>query len=98
MIVIARLKVQEGQQATFEAEANKLVAYVKENEPGTLSYKCCRSQADGTDYVFYEEYADAAAFAAHGGSPAMATFFGAAGALLAGRPEITMFELVAGKP
>ena len=98
IVVVARLKVQAGKEATFETEAGKLIAHVKANEPGTVTYKLCRSQADATDYVFYEEYADPAAFATHGGSEPMAAFFGAAGGLLAGRPEITMFEMVAGKP
>lgn len=98
IVVVARLKVQAGKEPAFEAEANKLIAHVKANEPGTLAYKLCRSQAEPTDYVFYEEYSDEAAFATHGGSEPMMAFFGAAGGLLAGRPEITMYGLVAGKP
>ena len=98
IVVVARLKVQAGQETTFEAEAGKLIAHVKANEPGTVAYKLCRSQADATDYVFYEEYADTGALATHSGSEQMAAFFGSAGSLLAGRPEITMYEMVAGKP
>ena len=98
IVVVARLKVQAGQEATFEAEARKLIAHVKANEPGTVAYKFCRSQADANDFVFYEEYADAGALASHSGSEPMAAFFGAAGSMLAGRPEITMYEMVAGKP
>ncbi len=98
IVVVARLKVQSGKESAFEAEAAKLIAHVKANEPGTLAYKLCRSKSDVTDYVFYEEYADEGAFAIHGGSEPMAAFFGAAGGLLGGRPEITMYESVAGKP
>ena len=97
LAVIARLKVQEGKGPAFEDAAAALIAYVRANEPGTTTYTLYRSQAVPTDCTFYEVYADPDAFAAHGGSPAMMTFFGAAGGLLAGRPEITMMETVAGK-
>jgi quinol monooxygenase YgiN len=97
MIVIATLKVQPGKEDDFIAAAKKMIDYVNANEPGTTTYPLNRSQADPTTFVFYEVYADQAAFAAHGGSPAMAEFFGAAGTLLAGRPDIAMFEEIAAK-
>ncbi len=97
MIVIATLKVQPGKEDDFIAAAKKMIDYVTSNEPGTKAYTVNRSTADPTTFVFYEVYADQAAFAAHGGSPAMAEFFGAAGTLLAGRPDISMFEEIAAK-
>ena len=97
LTVIATLKVKSDQTAAFEEEAKKMLAYVTANEPGTLVYVCNRSTADPTLYVFYEEYRDQAAFAAHGGSPAMQAFFGAMGGILAGRPDIAMYEEVGGK-
>jgi quinol monooxygenase YgiN len=97
MIVIATLKVQPGKEDDFIAAAKKMIDYVTANEPGTKAYTVNRSTADPTTFVFYEVYADQAAFAAHGGSPAMAEFFGAAGTLLAGRPDIAMFEEIAAK-
>ena len=95
--VMARLKIQPGKESAFEGAARELIAYVKENEPGTLTYVLHRSTSDPTEYVYYEVYADQAALAAHGGSAPMQTFFGAIGALLAGRPEITLYEEVAAK-
>lgn len=97
MTVIATLKVKSGSEATFRQAAEKMIAYVKANEPGTLTYLLNRSTSDPTQFVFYEIYADEAAFAAHGGSAPMQQFFGAVGTLLEGRPEIKMYEELAGK-
>ena len=94
LTVIAKLKVKPDQAETFEAEAKKMIAHVKANEPGTLSYLLHRSTADATTYLFYEVYEDQAAFALHGGSPAMQAFFGAMKGVLDGRPELEMYEAV----
>jgi quinol monooxygenase YgiN len=97
MIVIATLKVQPGKENDFIAAAKKMIAHVTANEPDTTTYTLHQSKADPTTFVFYEVYANDAAFAAHGGSPAMAEFFGAAGTLLAGRPDIAMYEEIAAR-
>jgi quinol monooxygenase YgiN len=97
LTVIAKLKVKPDQAETFEAEGKKLIAHVKANEPGTLSYVLHRSTADATTYLFYEVYEDQAAFALHGGSPAMQAFFGAMKGVLDGRPELEMYEAVAAR-
>jgi len=97
MTVIATLKVKSGSEAMFRQAADKMLAYVKANEPGTLTYLLNRSTSDPTQFVFYEVYADEAAFAAHGGSEPMQQFFGAVGTLLDGRPEIRMYAELGGK-
>ena len=97
LTVIAKLKVKSDQAETFEAEAKKLIAHVKANEPGTLSYVLHRSTADATTYLFYEVYEDQTAFALHGGSPAMQAFFGSMKGVLDGRPELEMYEAVAAR-
>lgn len=95
--VIAKLKIQPGKEAAFEEAARGLVAHVKANEPETRTYLLHRSTADPTEYVFYEVYTDQGALATHGGSAPMAQFFGAVGTMVAGRPEITMYEEIDGK-
>ena len=97
LTVIATLKIKADKTAAFEDEAKKMIAHVQENEPGTQTYVCHRSTADPTVYVFYEVYADQAAFATHGGSPAMQAFFGAMPGIVDGRPEIAMYEEIARK-
>jgi quinol monooxygenase YgiN len=94
LTVVAKLKVKADRAAAFEAAAEKMLAHVRENEPGTLTYVCHRSTADPTVYLFYEVYRDQAAFAAHGGSPAMQAFFAAMGGVVEGRPEIEMYEAI----
>ena len=95
--VIATLKVKSGNEATFEHAAGGMIAHVKANEPGTLTYILHRSTGDPTEFVFYEVYADQGAFATHGGSAQMQQFFGAVGGLLDGRPDIKMYAQVDGK-
>jgi quinol monooxygenase YgiN len=97
LTVIAKIKVKPDQTDTFEAEAKKMIAHVKANEPGTLSYICHRSTADAATYLFYEVYEDQAAFAQHGGSPAMQAFFGALPGVVDGRPELEMYEAIASR-
>ena len=94
LTVVAKLKVKADKAAAFEAQAEKMLAYVRTKEPGTLTYVCHRSTADPTVYLFYEVYRDQAAFAAHGGSPAMQAFFTAMGGIVDGRPEIEMYEAI----
>ena len=95
--VVAKLKVQSGSEAQFTAAADKMIAHVKANEPGTLQYILHRAGSDPSTFMFYEIYADPAAMAAHSGSTAMAEFFGAVGGLMDGRPDIAIYEEVAGK-
>ncbi len=97
LTVVAKLTVKADKTDTFEAEARKMIAPVRENAPGTLTYTLPKSPADAGSYLFYEVYQDQAAFAAHGGSPAMAAFFGAMGGILDGRPELTMYESIMSK-
>lgn len=94
LTVVAKLKVKAEQAAAFEAEAQKMLAHVREHEPGTLTYVAHRSTADPAVYLFYEVYRDQAAFAAHGGSPAMQAFFGALRGIVDGRPQIEMYEAI----
>jgi quinol monooxygenase YgiN len=97
LTVVAKLKVKAEKTEAFEAEARKMIAHVKENEPGTLTYVLHKSTGEAGSYLFYEVYQDQAAFAVHGGSPAMQAFFGAMGGVLEGRPELTMYETVMAK-
>jgi quinol monooxygenase YgiN len=97
LTVIAKLKVKADQVAAFEEAAHEMIAHVQANEPGTLRYVCHRSTADPSVYLFYEVYQDQAAFAAHGGSPAMQAFFAALRGVVEGRPELEMYEAIAEK-
>jgi quinol monooxygenase YgiN len=95
--VIATLKVQLGKEKEFEEAARPLLEHVRQHEPGTREYVFMRATGDPTSFAFYEVYDDEAAFAAHGSSEPMKRFFGAVRELLAGRPEIVMYEELGGK-
>lgn len=94
--VVAKLRVQDGKGADFEAAAKDMIAAVKANEAGkTLVYSLHKSQADPNLYVFYELYAAPEALAAHGTTDHMKAFGGKIGGLLAGAPEIERLDVVA---
>jgi quinol monooxygenase YgiN len=95
--VIAKLKVQPGKEAEFEAACKEMIATVKTSEPGTLAYVLHKNLKDPTEFIYYEVYQDQAALDAHGKTDHMKTFGGKIGALLAGRPEISRLEEVARK-
>lgn len=94
--VVATLKTLDGKGDDFAAAARQMIAAVAQHEAGrTLMYTLHRSQADPNTFVFYEQYADAEALAAHGQTEHMRAFGGAIRGLLDGRPDIQRFDLVA---
>lgn len=93
--VVAKLKVQAGKGDEFAEAASEMVAAVAREEAGrTLMYTLHRAENDPDTFVFYEQYADAEALAAHGKTAHMATMGGKIRGILAGRPEIERFEIV----
>jgi quinol monooxygenase YgiN len=95
--VVAKLTVKDGKGDEFAAAAREMVAVVGTAEAGrTLMYSLHRSKDDPNVFMFYEQYADDDAIAAHGKSEHMAAFGGKIRDLLAGRAEIARYELVAG--
>src|SRR5271154_6128359 len=95
--LIAKLKVQPGKEAEFEAAGKEMVATVKTAEPGVLAYVLHKNAKDPTEFIYYEVYQDQAAFDAHGKTDHMKAFGGKIGAILAGRPELTFVTEVAKK-
>lgn len=96
--VIATLKVKAGSEAAFEAASQEMIAHVKKNEPGTLTYVLHRAAGDPTEFLFYEAYTDQAALMTHSSSEVLQKYFGTIGGMLDGRPNITMYEPIDGKP
>ena len=66
--VVAKLTIADGKHAEFEEAAKDLMAKVKGNEPGTLTYQLYKSKSDPNVYIFMEQYASEAALKAHGTS------------------------------
>ena len=62
--LIAKLTIKAGKEQEFEATMKKVVPEVRK-EPGNRAYSMCKSKKDLRLFVFYEEYVDDEAFAAH---------------------------------
>ena len=92
--VVAKLKIADGKEAEFEAIAKDLMAQVKANEPGCLTYQLYKSNKDANTYIFMEQYSSQDALKAHG----QTEYFKAAGPkmgpCLAGAPEIDYYGIV----
>lgn len=92
--VVATLTIAEGKESEFEAVGKDLMAKVKANEPGTLTYQLYRSQKDPQTYVFLEQYASKDALDAHGQSDYFKAAMPKIGNCLAGAPDIQRFDIV----
>lgn len=90
--IIARAKVRDGKAEAFEADARELARAVRANEPGNRLYRLCKT-AEG-EYVFLEIYEDDAALAAHMRTPHMKEIGARVFASMAGRPEITLLDVI----
>src|SRR3974390_1650422 len=85
--ILARLQALPGKEGEVETAFRAMVAAVKANEAGpVVSYSLHQLDSDPTTFLFYEQYRDDAALAAHGKSEHMAALNGALRGNLAGRP------------
>lgn len=71
---LAHYQVKPDAVEKVKAAIDEFVAYVTENEPGSVMYRAWQSQDDPTTFVHLFEFADEAAHAAHGGSAAVRRF------------------------
>lgn len=69
--IIFRTKIKEGKEEEALAQLRKMADSVQAQEPGALAYLCHRSQADPSEIIFFEMYADDDAFQAHSQTPHM---------------------------
>ena len=74
LTVIARIRAAEGRGDALAALLVEQAAAVRAAEPGCLAYRVHRSTRDPHAFVFYEQYVDEAAFAAHRDSPHIVAF------------------------
>lgn len=94
--LLAKISVQEGKNEAFEKAFLALTAKVRANEPGNIFYALNRSQTDPQLYVVMEQYADAEALEMHRKSDYFLAANGVLGGLVAGAPEIELFEALLG--
>ncbi|HEX7885821.1 MAG TPA: putative quinol monooxygenase [Phenylobacterium sp.] len=90
--VIARIVVQEGKGAEFEAAFTALAQQVRANEPGNIAYQLTKSRTEPNVYKALEIYKDQESLTAHGGSDHFKAAGPSLGAVLAGRPEMEYLD------
>lgn len=94
--IIAKITAQPGKRDELVAARKAMVDHV-ESEEGTVQYVLHTDTNDENLVWFYERYDSQEALAAHSGSEAMKSLGGAVRDLAAGRPELIVLDIVAGK-
>ena len=72
--VVARIRAAKGKGDTLAALLVEQCDVVRKAEPGCLAYRVHRSVKDPELFLFYETYADDAAFEAHRTAPHLAAY------------------------
>ncbi|MDO9514619.1 MAG: putative quinol monooxygenase [Syntrophales bacterium] len=89
--LIAKMKIKEGKMDEATDLFRGLVPKVGKEE-GTVGYAVCRDKANPDLLVVVERYRDMEAIQAHSSTPHFKEFSKAVGALLDGKPEISILE------
>lgn len=94
--VVARIRAAKGKGDALQALLTEQVGVIRGSEPGCLAYRLHRAADDPDLFLFYETYADGAAFDVHRKSPHLATYRKRreAEGLLEGAVEVTVFRPV----
>ena len=72
--VVATLRAAPGKADALEALLIEQAAVIRKTEPGCVLYRVHRATSDPEAFLFYEIYADDAAFDAHRASPHLAQY------------------------
>ena len=91
LTVIAKLPVKEGKMDDAVAAFSELMSKVA-GEEGTVMYSLNKDKANPNMLVVVEQYKDKAALDFHSSTPHFKAFFVASGALLGGKPEVSVME------
>jgi quinol monooxygenase YgiN len=74
LTVVARIRAAKDRGDALAALLVEQAAVVRKAEPGCLAYRVHRSTRDPLLFLFYETYADDAAFDLHRNAPHLAAF------------------------
>ena len=97
--IVAKLTAAEGKADQLKAAMLEMISNVKQHEAGkALAYSLHTSDTEPNTFLFYEQYADAAAVEAHGKTDHMRAFGLAIrdGALTASRPVVERYTQIGG--
>lgn len=89
--IVAKIKVKEGQGASFEKVAKQLQDMVAANEPGCEYYKLHKTD-DADVFVFIERYKDQAAIEAHRKSDHFRSLGKEMGQYMAEPPKVDVYH------
>ena len=90
--LIARIKAKQGSEGQLEEAFRDMIKKVRAAEPGCQAYILHKANDDPTQFVWYETYADQAAFDNHRKTEHMKEMGGRIANLLDGRPQIEMLS------
>jgi quinol monooxygenase YgiN len=88
--LIARIKAKQGSESQLEQAFHDMIKKVRAAEPGCQAYILHKANDDPTQFVWYETYADQAAFDNHRKTEHMKEMGGRIANLLDGRPQVEM--------
>jgi quinol monooxygenase YgiN len=88
--LIAKLKAKAGSEAKLEAAFKDMIKQVRAAEPGCEAYIVHKSAKDPLQYIWFEKYADQAAFDNHRKTDHMKAMFPRISPMLDGAPELEM--------
>ena len=91
--VVARMTAKPGKEAALKNELLGLVAPSRK-DAGCLNYDLHQSPENPANFMFYENWESKALLDQHLATPHLKTFLAKAGDLLAGRPEIVLWEKI----
>ncbi len=74
LTIVAKLRAAKGMGDALAALLSEQAAAVRSAEPGCLVYRVHRSTTDSELFLFYEMYADDAAFDLHRNAPHLAAY------------------------
>lgn len=90
--VIAKLKIQEGQNAAFEKAFLKFEKTVNETESGNIFFRLLRSREDPCAYTVMEQYLDQSALDIHQNAEYYKAIPETFGSFMAGPPDIEFLD------
>jgi quinol monooxygenase YgiN len=88
--LIAKIKAKAGCESKLEEAFKDMIKKVRAAEPGCDAYVLHKSAKDPLQFIWFEKYADQAAFDNHRKTDHMKEMGGRIADLLDGRPELEM--------
>ena len=95
--VVATLRAAKGKADELASVLAEQVGVIRKTEPGCLVYRLHRCTKDPEAFLFYEVYADKAAFDVHRASPHLAVYRKRRedGAMLDGTVDVKIYDVLA---